>query len=293
MSNRAELITEIKEARKNAKSDLLYVKGLTKMKKEELSEIAGMLRDVKEQQAEDGAEDIDIEIKRLNQEKECLEEELVELEDEEDGVRGELQELDLAEIEDETLTEQTHEAPLSPESEELPPNNPPLTRQVGEYKKEGELVDTEEFVSELEKMEVSRVQLLLQKKRDALTEKKRMEEAEKERQMKEKQKKEQKRHVRMTKPEIEEEIKKLMCRFSNKLSVMLKPFQRKYRNGTLSEYDTDEMVDFHNDMREDTKDRIELMLYDLDDDDDLSDRFNRYVNDYFNRQRQRVERILR
>jgi len=45
-------------------------------------------------------------------------------------------------------------------------------------------------------------------------------------------------------------------------------------------------------VREDTIEKIEFILYELDEDEDLSDRFYRYVNDYFDRQLQRVERLL-
>ena len=104
--------------------------------------------------------------------------------------------------------------------------------------------------------------------------------------------KEKKQHVQSTKKQVEDEIKQLLSSFSTKLSACLKPFQRRYRNGMLSKNDVDDIVDLHNELREDANLKLKYSLDGLDEGDDLSERFYRYINDYFNRKLQRVERMI-
>ena len=269
--SRTELISEIKKARTSVKSDLMYVKGLTKMKKKELEEIADMLKDAKQNSNDyNDDQDIEDELKRLEEEKMYLEEELGELQDDENEKKGELQELDMDDVYSGDDKDDVEELPTEQEEYDDNDEEEEEEEEEEEYEEEYEeeeyddddLINTEQFLKSLEKK------------------------------VPEKKVPKKKRNIGRGKKYIENYIKKVMSNFSNKISMILKPFQKKYRNGTLTKYDVDDIVDGYNDMREDTKEKIELILCELDEDEDLNDRFYRYVNDYFDRQLQRVERLL-
>jgi gas vesicle protein len=226
--SRNELIKEIKEARVNAKSNLLYVKGLTKLKKKELIEIAKSLQNNTSEELESNKKQIEDELDELEEETEQRQEQLEELEG------------------------------LEPEPEPEQPEPEP------EPEPKDELVDAEQYLKSL----VEDVEKIHKKKT------------------------EKKQHVRMSKTSVETQIKKLMCEFSEKLSIILKPYQRKFRNNTLNIHDIDDIVDSYDNYREDTKDKIDLIIDELSEDDELSERFFKYINDYFDRQNVRVNRLL-
>lgn len=292
--SRSQLIKEIKEERKKAKANLLYVKGLTKMKKTELREIADALKKASSNIVGD-EERTEREIERLENEKDQLQEELQELENEEDHYKQDIEEL-------EELYEDEAQQPDEDAELDEPLKPPKLVRQVGVHK---ELPPQEDSESESEEEEVNIQDLVeddedddelvdaeefLKTLGDTLD---RYEKEPPKKENKKKEKKERKRSEPLSRREVEQEIRKVMSNFSGELSTRLKPFQRKYRQGTLTNHDIDDIVDTHNDLREDTKGRIEILMGELDDGDDLSEAFYRYVNDYFERQLQRVDRLLK
>jgi uncharacterized phage infection (PIP) family protein YhgE len=94
---------------------------------------------------------------------------------------------------------------------------------------------------------------------------------------------------------IKEEIKNIIEQFRDSVTQFIKPYQRKYRNRQLSNEDVDDIIDTFNYTRGYSKDRIEVLLEELEDigEGDLPERFYRFINDCFDRQSQRVERIIR
>jgi hypothetical protein len=292
--SRSQLIKEIKEERKKAKANLLYVKGLTKMKKTELREIADALKKASSNMV--GDEDrTEREIERLENEKDQLQEELQELENEEDNYKQDIEELE------ELYEDEVQEPDKNTEELDEPLKPPKLVRQNGVHK---DLPPQEDSESESEEEEVNIQDLVEDEDNDELVDAEEflktlgdtLERYEKEppkKENKKKEKKERKRHEPSSRREVEQEIRKVMSNFSGELSTRLKPYQRKYRQGTLNNHDIDDIVDTHNDLREDTKGRIEILMDELPEGEDLTDSFYRYVNDYFERQLQRVDRLLK
>ena len=98
--SRTQLIKDIKQARKDAKANLLYVKGLTKMKKEELKHIYDELEHIDKRRSKHGDNEpekgmVYVERKEnLEDEIEKIKEELNNLEDEEDDLETKKIELD-------------------------------------------------------------------------------------------------------------------------------------------------------------------------------------------------------
>ena len=92
--SRTQLIMEIRQARKDAKANLLYVKGLTKMKKEDLKNIYDELSHIDKRRAQYGEtlperEMVDIERQEdLEEELDKIKKELNDLEDEEEKLEA-------------------------------------------------------------------------------------------------------------------------------------------------------------------------------------------------------------
>ena len=215
---------------------------------------------------------------KLTSEKKQIEQQIVDLENDELAHKEELEDLD-------------------EEESELPSQPPQLTRQSGYSKsekpgtEESDIEETDEETDiaaeeeDIEEEEDSEEELVdteeFLKKLSQIVDNEKMKKFEK------------KRHVYMSKNEVEDKIKNLLTDFSNTLTAGLKPHQRKFRNGYLNDTEINEVIDLHNDLREDVKDRIELTIDNLDEKEDLSDRFYMFMNNYFNRQFQRVERLTK
>jgi hypothetical protein len=288
--SRNQLIKEIKEKRKNAKAELMYVKGLTKMKKEELNEVYDMLNEVNQTLQDDFNDEYSAEKEQLEKEKEILEQELNTLEQDEENKKVEIEELE--DIENEEFDEESET-----DEEDAPREKPKLERQNATYippeesetedseqetekaelnndddKDDDKLIDAEEFLKGIQDTLNRHDKVFKDKKKD---------------------KKEKKQQEITPKKELEKEIKTLMSSFGGEITTLLKPFQRKHRYGRLDNFDIDDIIDNHNDLREETKNKIDLIMDELSENDDFSEAFYRYVNNYFERQLNRVERLLK
>lgn len=279
--SRTELIKEINEARKDAKANLMYVKGLTKMKKKELNEVAKLLKDsIKIDNDIDRVQ----EQERLMNEKLEIEKELDDLQDEEDEKVQKLNELNIPDeeenydelTEDEYYNENTEDQDHDVEEdqdndveEEEDQNNDveidsyiDIQKQLEELESDSDdYVDAEEFLNS--------VQNKINEK--TITTKNNNTDVKK----------------------YQNEIKKIISDFGSKLGYSLKPYQRKSRTGTLTDNDADDLVDLYNDYREEAKYLIDDVLEDMDDDITLPPKFYDYVNNYFDRQLERVQRVLK
>ncbi len=268
--SRRELINEITKAREDAKANLLYVKGLTKMKKEELQEISKVLR-------QNGRNINRDELRELQQEKEKIKDELNELKVEEKEEEAKLQELDIDDEEQEEEEEES-ENTLTPEKEE-------------EEKKEEEEEEEEEDEYPLKREEI---ETYFNDKDDTDSEDDNKTEFYNslERMMDEEKDKHKKNNTRKKK-DLERQIRSEMGNFSKSLSNELKPYQRKYRLGTLDNIDIEEIINIHNDLREDTMLNIDMIIDNLDIDDDFNENFYDYVNNFFEKKINRVNRMLK
>ena len=275
--SRTELIEEINEARKDAKANLMYVKGLTKMKKKELNEVAKLLKDVNNI---DNDSDREQEQERLLNEKLEIEKELDELQDEEIENTQKLNELDIPDEEEnyDEITEDEEddleddlEYELEDELEDIESNNEDdynikeytdIEKELQELESDtdddnDDYVTTEDFLNSIE----NKIKEKTNKENDV--------------------------------KKYQNEIKKIMSEFGSKLGYSLKPYQRKSRTGNLSDNDADDLVDLYNDYREDAKYKIDDILDDMDDDVILPPKFYDHVNNYFDRQLERVQRVLK
>jgi uncharacterized phage infection (PIP) family protein YhgE len=267
--SRTELIRYIREARRNANADI-YVKGLSKMKKKQLQDIAESLNNINE-----NTEGPQIEQKQENNTS------LREREREE-----------LTELEIETETEEDIESEPEPEKEPEPEEE--SESGYNEY-----LDDLSQPIPELDdesNAELSPIDELVDMKQIILS----CEEKPKEKEVKNKVKKRKGEDqyvdtIKKGRSTIKEEIKNIIEQFRDSVTQFIKPYQRKYRNRQLSNEDVDDIIDTFNYTRGYSKDRIEVLLEELEDigEGDLPERFYRFINDCFDRQSQRVERIIR
>lgn len=271
--SRRELINEITKAREDAKANLLYVKGLTKMKKEELQEISKILR-------QNGRNINRDELRELKQEKEKLKDELNELKAEEKEEEEKLQELDIDDEEQEEEEEES-ENTLTPEKEE-------------EEKKQEEGEEEEEEEEDEYPLKREEIETYFNDKDDTDSEDDNKTEFYNslERMMDEEKDKHKKNNTRKKK-DLERQIRSQMGNFSKLLSNELKPYQRKYRLGTLDNIDIEEIINIHNDLREDAMLNIDMIIDNLDMDDDFNENFYEYVNNFFEKQINRVNRMLK
>jgi hypothetical protein len=278
--SRTELIKEINEARKDAKANLMYVKGLTKMKKKELNEVAKLLKDINNI---DDDNDREQEQERLLNEKLEIEKELDELQDEENENEQKLNELnipdedenydDYTEDEQDDLIEIEDEEPLEKEEEEEEPitsrrDYKDIQNELDELNSDNDsddYVNAEDFLNSVQNKIKEKVSKKVSKKVNDNTDVKK----------------------------YQNQIKKIMSEFGSKLGYSLKPYQRKSRTGDLTDNDADDLVDLYNDYREDAKYLIDDVLYDMGDDVTLPPKFYDYVNNYFDRQLERVQRVLK
>lgn len=277
--SRTELIKEINEARKDAKANLMYVKGLTKMKKKELNEVAKLLKDINNI---DDDNDREQEQERLLNEKLEIEKELDELQDEENENEQKLNELnipdedenydDYTEDEQDDLIEIEEEEPLEKEEEEEPITSrrdyKDIQNELDELNSDNDsddYVNAEDFLNSVQNKIKEKVSKKVSKKVNDNTDVKK----------------------------YQNQIKKIMSEFGSKLGYSLKPYQRKSRTGDLTDNDADDLVDLYNDYREDAKYLIDDVLYDMGDDVTLPPKFYDYVNNYFDRQLERVQRVLK
>ncbi len=87
------------------------------------------------------------------------------------------------------------------------------------------------------------------------------------------------------------DIKELLSSYSKDIEKMLKNYQFKYRKfGNLSESEIDNMVDSYNDKRNNIENEINIIIDSLD--NDPSESFYKWIEDYLERQKSRVEKLL-
>lgn len=288
MPTKNDLLKEINKRKNNAKAELLYAKGLTKMKKDELIEVLEKMK------RSEGKEAI-----RLQRERDNLEDEIDDLEDQQEQKKVEIEELEYSE--DKSSSDE------SEDSEDEKPNAPnaqdetdeEIQEETPENTQEYTDEDIQEYTDEDIDEEIPEKPPLVRQNAYILSDESESEKSESDaeeflQKIKSTIKKhEVKQPVRPSKKDLENEIKGLMSSFGDSITDLIKPYQRKKRYRDLPTYDVDEIIDTHNDLRENIRDKIDIVMDDLPDNDDFSEAFYRYVNNYFERQLNRVDKLIR
>jgi hypothetical protein len=195
-----DILTEIRQAREEAEANILYVRGLTKMKKEELKKISRL---IKKADDIDDTDELDEEREKLATEKKTLEQQIIDLENDELGHKEELEDLDEEESELPSQSPQSTKQSGYSTSE-----NPDTEKSEAEEESDEESAEESEEDSEAEDSEeefVDTEEFL--KKLSQIVDKEQMKKFEK------------KRHVYMSKNEVEDKIKDLLSEFSNTLTA--------------------------------------------------------------------------
>jgi hypothetical protein len=250
--SRSELINEIREARREAKANMLYVKGLTKMKRKELREIFEEIKYVNKNLKTDDEEDNSYEIQELEAERDELQKELDDLEKQADEAK--VKQVELEELEDDyydNIDEKEEK-----EKDEKENQYKSCETAISNYIKENEEID--ELSEEEPEPETAQQP---PPETEEYTEDE-LEDDEPEEQQ-EKMPTTVKKYI---KNKVEDEIYVLLDDFENMIQDILYEFKEK---DPLTDADADEIENYYNDQKDALNDLINKAIDELPKDTDL------------------------
>jgi chromosome segregation ATPase len=258
--SRIQLIKEIKQARKDAKANLLYVKGLTKMKKKELNEIYNEIKQVDNRTSNydsDGElseqELVNTERKEdLEKERERIKDELAKLELEEEEIKEEEVVLDELEEEQEEQEEEQKEESEEEYIEDI--QNP--AQELDELESDNELESEEESEEEEEPVKKT---------------------------------KKTKKEKTLTLTHFKKEIKDMTLEFEESIHEMLLEFNEKEK---LTDTDISDITNFYNETREIMEDNLKSIYREMPDGIDFTPTFYNSIERVLDKQEDKVNKFV-
>jgi cobalamin biosynthesis protein CobT len=271
--SRIQLIKEIKQARKDAKANLLYVKGLTKMKKKDLNEIYKELSQVGNRLDKyDGnipeQEIVNIERKEdLEQERERIKQELEDLELEEEQIEEEQVVLDeLEEEQDEQEEEQDEQEQEEQEEQDEQEHDE-------EEESEEEYIEHTEHKQELDELESDEQE----------------ESEESEEEEKKKPTKKTKKEKALTISHFKKEVKDMTLEFEENIHNILLEFDEKQK---LSDNDINEITNYYHDLKETMEHNLQVIYTEMPDNLDFTPTFYKGIERVIDKQEDKINKFI-